>query len=221
MNVYRNTVQLLGAGLRPGAFFAGWSEESRPATWSAIVSLGLFLCAIALLLFLSGLVFDNPLGGSLEALALRAGTTADLFSQPAPVARFFFPLYWLGYLAVVASIRHVTLVVFGSPVRMATTLLICAVGVVPLALVSGIQGLFNNLLPLWLVAEPNEYFAPGVLVRMGLSFVFFTLSVAGEGNVIIRGFRARADQNTGRAVLAWLSPALVALILAAFYIVVF
>lgn len=200
------TIDLVDPLLRPDDYF---KSEDRDLFVSALKTLGLILLVGTVLIFLTTLVNMKEL--EMFNLAIQNQTPIvqagwqKSFQNALPWNRLTFPIFWFVVIFTTGGLRHLFLTVLGESRRsLGVTQAITIFGVLPLLLFLVVTSTIGNLSPN--IPQPGETFALGA--EFWLSMVLLPVAFVWDGYICLKGFRASYGQNTGRAILTWLAPAL-------------
>ncbi|MBL8021784.1 MAG: hypothetical protein JNM27_19075 [Leptospirales bacterium] len=196
------TRDLLGS---PSEYFRSWD---RANSFRFMLRTALLLLAVstALLFFaaLANLSVLREAGLAMERAL--PGFQSGGFAKTVPWNRIFFAVFWLNAMLLVGFSRHLTVMLLGEKDRaLATTQAITFAGFLPGIVMLTISGLIATFFPV----VPGAVQSGGVRFSIWVSLMAVLLTFVFDARICISGFKAVYAQNTGRAVLTWLSPILI------------
>jgi hypothetical protein len=173
--------------LHPTRFF----QANPPETLRR--SLTIIIAALAA----AGLILAMLTYANLKAIHAQYTGTFSAAELPSPWERLAFPVVWLVIVAANALFRYISARIFGDSADFKTMAYISLHAATPLMVVGFLIGVWTALFPF----GPSDAFARGALAA-GL----FLLTFLYEGFICAAGLREYLQQNTGRAILTWVSP---------------
>ena len=194
---------LLTAILKPQPFFEKY--KSKDLISPAVVGIGSILVVGMILLIGTAMIYFQEIVVARTSIVKYYSLKGviPLVSNPSPWKFLSFPVVWAVVICLSAGVRYGAMKLFGDKKRHYITLVAVTVfAFTPMVLIAIIQGIGNNLFPF---AEPIEKSNIIMIRSYGLMTVF-TFGVLWEGFIFIKAGTLIFAQNTGRAVLTWLTP---------------
>ncbi|MCR9143035.1 MAG: hypothetical protein NXI24_12345 [bacterium] len=134
-----------------------------------------------------------------------------------PLSELLFFLKWSAIILFLAFVRNITLTVFGIAERpFLKCLSLAARSALPMVIIGGILAIAGHLWPLVPASSAAEV-ADGQLVRVIITAVLVFLGWLAEGFATVRDYRAEFTLETGNAIVVFLAPWLVFVLIPLFF----
>ncbi|XDD50771.1 YIP1 family protein [Leptospira sp. WS92.C1] len=122
------------------------------------------------------------------------------------IAKLIYILAWIAIPLIIAGIRFGFLKILGDKNGNFSDLLKLTLSTtIPILLLTGFVSVTYDLLPIF----PWNRNVNSFLIQVGVSFVSFLIGFLWEGRLCLYAFKNFYGQNSGRAVLTWLSPGMI------------
>ena len=209
-SILNSTGLIFRAALRPRIFFQ--ESRSRDLITPVVLGMGTILVLGMLILIGTAMIYFQ------ELLQARAGIVdyysrtgqIPLVSNPSPWKYLSFPIVWAVIFVLTAAVRLGVMKTFAVEESNFLTLFANTVfGFTPFVCLAILHGIFNNLFPF---AQPIEK-SSEIYVRSYLLIGIFASCLIWEGIIFVRAATLQLSQNKGRAILTWLSPWFVLIVL--------
>lgn len=174
--------------LRPGTY-----DGQVPSLRLVLLTCGVLLLTVTIVLTICAFAFSKP-----SPLPSGAEAAAQLYTENiSAVEGVLFAGGWIMYAATAPLFRFLWLVILGDRARVLRELYtISLVAMMPMV----IAGAVLRCMGIAMYDSPPSAWLPVLALAVFLSAAAF------EGWVCVSTFKSRLGQNTGRAVITWISP---------------